>query len=101
MLRGVKVGSSRPASLLPYLRTMSVVGNEADGGYGGIAKRIPPLTGDKGGLRHRPCGLLKRLHPLICPTGNLSIRVSSPICKNILLRRRPKSNLYPSPSRPD
>ena len=38
---------------------------------------------------------------VICPTGNLSILVSSPILKNILLRRRPKSVLEASPSRPE
>ena len=38
------------------------------------------------------------------PVGQISLlcrfKLSSPICKNISLRRVPKSNLYPSPSRP-
>ena len=37
---------------------------------------------------------------LICPTGKSVNCLSSPICKNILVFARPKSNLYPSTSRP-
>jgi hypothetical protein len=37
---------------------------------------------------------------LICPTGKSVNWLSSPICKNISLPASPKSNLYPSPSRP-
>jgi hypothetical protein len=37
---------------------------------------------------------------LRCPTGKSVTCLSSPLCKNIPLRRTPKSNLYPSPSRP-
>ena len=29
---------------------------------------------------------MERSHPVICPTGSFSIRVSSPLCKNIPLR---------------
>jgi hypothetical protein len=40
-------------------------------------------------------------HPQICPaTGKSVICLSSPLCKNILLRVYPKSNLELSPSRP-
>jgi hypothetical protein len=35
-----------------------------------------------------------------CPTGKSVNWLSSPICKNILLRRHPKSNLYRQPSCP-
>jgi hypothetical protein len=37
---------------------------------------------------------------LICPTGCSAVRLSSPIFKNISVPARPKSNLYPLPSRP-
>ena len=37
---------------------------------------------------------------LICPTGCPVVRLSSPISKNISVPVRPKSNLYPPPSRP-
>jgi DNA-binding XRE family transcriptional regulator len=43
--------------------------------------------------------LLSRIN-LICPTGKSVIRLSSPICKNIFVPARPKSLLYPPPSRP-
>jgi hypothetical protein len=36
----------------PLARYISAVKNEADSACGGIAKRPPPLTGDKGGFRH-------------------------------------------------
>ena len=36
-----------------------------------------------------------------CPAGKSPISLSIPSCKNIPLRRRPKSNLYPSMSRPE
>jgi hypothetical protein len=45
-------------------------------------------------------GLLRLRYRLICPTGKSLNLLSSPLCKNILLRRTPKSNLYRSPSRP-
>src|SRR6202022_1525592 len=38
---------------------------------------------------------------LICPTGKSVNWVSSPLCKNIPLRRRPKSDLEPAPFRPE
>jgi hypothetical protein len=38
---------------------------------------------------------------VICPTGNLLTRVSSPLFKKIPLRRRPKSVLEVSPSCPE
>jgi len=38
---------------------------------------------------------------LICPTGWLVIRLSSPFRKNIPVLSRPKSLLYPPPSRPE
>src|SRR5258708_33652531 len=37
---------------------------------------------------------------LILPDGQISHFLSSPACKNIPLLRRPKSLLYPPPSRP-
>jgi hypothetical protein len=37
---------------------------------------------------------------LICPTGKSVNRLSSPICKNIPVGARPKSNPYLPPSRP-
>src|ERR1700687_294206 len=47
----------------------------------------------------RPAILLPD-RPVICPTGKSPISLSSPLCKNFLLRRRPKSDLDPTPSRP-
>jgi hypothetical protein len=38
--------------------------------------------------------------PLICPSGNFSILLSSPSAKNISLFARPKSNLQLASSRP-
>jgi len=37
---------------------------------------------------------------LICPTGSLLIRVSSPLCKNILLRHLIETDLLIPPSHP-
>ena len=37
------------------------------------------------------CDFREQLPLLICPTGNFPICLSSPHCKNIPLRRRPKS----------
>jgi hypothetical protein len=37
---------------------------------------------------------------LICPTGKSVTYLSIPLCKNILVFARPKSLLYPLPSRP-
>jgi len=37
---------------------------------------------------------------LICPSGKSVTCLSSPLCKNIPLRRKPKSAIYRSPSRP-
>src|ERR1700730_8039235 len=40
-------------------------------------------------------------HPTICCLRGKSLNfLSSPLCKKILLRRNPKSLLYPPPSRP-
>ena len=38
---------------------------------------------------------------MICPTGKSPIWLSSPSCKKNLVFARPKSNLYPLPSRPE
>src|SRR5258707_15317680 len=38
--------------------------------------------------------------PLICPTGDLLTPVSSPLCKNILLRHLVETDLLIPPSRP-
>jgi hypothetical protein len=52
-------------------------------------------------------GFRKELNPSLqfCPTGKSDLLphwgVSSPLCKNILIFRRPKSPLYLSPSHPD
>src|SRR5712664_3835072 len=37
---------------------------------------------------------------LICPSGSLLIRVSSPLCKNILLRHLVETDLLIPPARP-
>jgi hypothetical protein len=65
-------------------------------------KRYDPVLDGGDGFRE---GLNPSIcYCVTCLTGKslaLPIQsVSSPICKNILLRRTPKSNLYPLPSRP-
>jgi hypothetical protein len=53
-----------------------------------VAKRIAALTGNQGDLLR---GLLKRLHPLIWPTGK---SLSSPDPRNISLHRLVETALW-------
>src|SRR6267142_3064327 len=55
------------------------------------AKRAVPRPGHERGSRGRV---------VICPTGSLLTPVSSPLCKNILLRHLVETDLLIPPSRP-
>jgi|SRR5258705_3669853 hypothetical protein len=55
------------------------------------AKRAAPRPGHERGSRGRV---------VICPTGSLLTPVSSPLCKNILLRHLVETDLLIPPSRP-
>src|ERR1700736_1903826 len=63
---------------------------------------MPQHTGDENydAVRLVRPAILLPDRPVICPTGKSPISLSSPLCKNFLLRRRPKSDLDPTPSRP-
>ena len=48
----------------------------------------------------RSAGPVERLSRVICPKGSLLLRMSSPLCKNILLRHLVETDLLIPPSRP-
>jgi hypothetical protein len=94
---------------MPGLGPMSEMGPEAevlasqsDVSFGSYSKHC---STDREGRAYRRAFQFRLqampvIHPLIVPDGQITEWLSSPLGKNIWLRRRPKSAIYRSPSRP-
>ena len=90
----------RRNSLTPQVNSPSFARERSDirRGVGGIA--IVTVNVAASSARRDGQGRVERLILLICPTGGLLTGVSSPLCKNILLRHLVETDLLIPPSRP-
>jgi hypothetical protein len=89
----------RRNSLTPQVNSPSFARERSDirRGVGGIA--IVTVNVAASSARRDGQGRVERLILLICPTGGLLTGVSSPLCKNILLRHLVETDLLIPPSR--